>query len=158
MIILAERHLDNIGFTCAIIGYLFSCGTIYGSDWSTYNYTPWANFCPSNNKNCKTPNYIYSTRAFITIAIIVMTLSFIIDRLNKFRDIGSGGSDRGKQHMIIGVMWIFSAVCQIIALACYTAYVNDYNKVSYGWSYGLGWAGLVFEIIGGGLFLYWGRV
>ena len=150
----AERHLDHIGFTCAIIGYLLSCGCIYGSYWSTDKYTPWREY------TFETPNYIYATRAFITISIIVMTLSFIIDRFNKFTDIGSSGSDRGKIHMIIGILWIFSAVCQIIALACFTVNFNlKWNRtVHFGWSYYLGWAGVIFELIGGGLFLLWGRV
>ena len=61
----------------------------------------------------------------------------------------------GKIHMIVGIMWIFSAVCQIIALVYFAV---NYHWTYYHWTYYLGWAGAVFEIIGGGLFLLWGRV
>ena len=144
MVFIEKRNIDNAGFFFGLLGFLFNCACIFGSYWGTYGGSPWT----CSISECG--SLINSTRAFLIIGIIITFLSFFLDRVNKLRDIYGS---KGKTHTIVAFLWIFSAICFIIALSCYTSAVTSNFK--YGWSYALGWVGMVCQLIGAGLWLYW---
>lgn len=156
-----KRDVDNVGFFLGLLGFLFQMCAVVGYGWwsaknSVYAYggNPFELY-----PNGKTPGKITSVQAFLIIGVIFTFFSFIFERLNKFREFIDGG----RTHLITAILWIFSAICMVVALGCYTSWYNDVgngkNKnYGYSWSYGLGWCSAVIQLLGGAAFMYWSQL
>ncbi|CAM4624760.1 protein NKG7-like [Lepidochelys kempii] len=106
------------------------------------------------NSGCWTfasvPGYIESTRAFLFLAMIAGFLSFFALLASFFR------SHLGSMSLtLISAVGSFSAgLCAMIALAVYTGeFAGAVNaaqrQVTFGWSFGLGWASFPLFLITG---------
>ncbi|CAM2107977.1 protein NKG7-like [Caretta caretta] len=106
------------------------------------------------NSGCWTfasvPGYIESTRAFLFLAMIAGFLSFFALLASFFR------SHLGSMSLtLISAVGSFSAgLCAMIALAVYTGeFAGAVNvapgQVTFGWSFGLGWASFLLFLITG---------
>lgn len=155
---LAKRDVDNLGFAIAFIGFVFQMCMVVGYGWLSTN----GNYGTNPFQIPKgTTNYslIQATQAFLVIGCLITCLSFIFDRVNKFKDMLG---DENRIHQIVALCWIVSAFCSLIALSCFTSWkgkVYKNNKiVGYGFSYGLGWVSFIFQTLAGCLFIYWGQL
>ena len=83
----------------------------------------------------------HATRFFATVAVLLSVVGGIISLLRICKDMD------GK---IVAGFFLGTGVCMVIALSIYTdetAEIVEYNGVSYGWSYIMGWVAAVLSFV-----------
>ncbi|KAG6921653.1 natural killer cell group 7 sequence, partial [Chelydra serpentina] len=106
------------------------------------------------NKLCaqfsSAPDYYDATRAFLFLAMIAGFLSSFALIASFFR------SHLGPVSLtLVSAVGSFSAgLCAMIALAVYTGEVNKIANITFGWSFGLGWASFPLFLITGAVMMF----
>nr|XP_034973819.1 protein NKG7-like [Zootoca vivipara] len=95
------------------------------------------------------PDYYHATRAFMFFGMIAGAVS-CLGLCGKCFDFQFGSLSKAKTAAIASLV---AAGCVLIAMATYTGRTAPLNssELSYGWSFGLGWASFPLFLITGGL-------
>ena len=91
---------------------------------------------------------LHATRAFTSIGTLLCAAAAVVAMVRLCKEVD------GK---VVAGLFIVAGVCMIIALAIYTDYSSDtvrMDKVSYGWSYVLGWIATVMAFVAGALHIF----
>ncbi|XP_077788266.1 lens fiber membrane intrinsic protein-like [Podarcis muralis] len=153
------RILQICAVICAFISLLLlliALGSDYWMVGSNANYGLWK-VCShfGSSYSCisypmgSEPDFIHATRAFMFLGMIAGVVSCII-LCGTFFDFQFGFLSRARTSAIASLV---AAGCVLIAMATFTGCEGTVfgPELSYGWSFGLGWASFPLFLITGGL-------